>query len=262
MTHPENEPQPGQAEPQPGQAEPLMGTVAAQLAANSNLKRTGSGNIDVLASLGGFRGLVETLAPGMVFLAVFIFARELNPALIASVGVGVILLVIRLLTKRNVTPAVSGLVGVIICAIFARVGGEARDYYVPGFFINIAYILAFAISAFIKWPVMGLLFGFIRGENVEWRKDKARLRIYTAATWLLIGVLSLRLAVQVPLYFADAVTALGTARLVMGTPLYIGALALAWMMTRPRAQPQDQATGPTAGPATDPATDSAPGPAA
>lgn len=255
MSHPDNESVPGPNTPPAGEeraptattaadSESVMGTVAGQLASNANLQRTAAGNIDVLASLGGVRGLVETLAPGMLFLAVFIFARELNPALIASIGMGVVLVVIRLVTKRNVTPAVTGLVGVIICAIFARVGGEARDYYVPGFFINLAYILALALSVFVKWPVVGLLFGFIRGENVEWRQDKARLRIYSAATWLLIAVLGLRLVVQVPLYFANSVDALGAARLVMGTPLYIGALALAWMMTRPRAEASNDAAEP------------------
>lgn len=212
---------------------PPMETVAAQLAANANLRRNEAGNIDVLATLGGVRGLVETLAPGLIFLSVFIVTRQLNPSLIASIGVGVVLLAVRLITRRNPTPAISGLVGVVICALFAKVGGEARDYYVPGFFINIAYIIAFAVSALVKWPVIGLIFGFLRGENLDWRGQAARLRVYTAATWLMAGVLALRLVVQVPLYFADAVTALGTARLVMGTPLYVGAIALAWMMTRP-----------------------------
>jgi hypothetical protein len=55
------------------------------------------------------------------------------------------------------------------------------------------------------------------------------------ATWIVIAVLALRLAVQVPLYFMgpDALVALGTARLVMGVPLYALGLWLAWMVSRP-----------------------------
>lgn len=229
------------AEPEPGRATP---DALGRLAAGSGLKRNDAGNIDVLASIGGVRGLVEALGPGLVFLAVFIVAQSLNPALIASVAVGVVLLVARLVTRATVMPAVSGLVGIIVCALFARVGGQARDYYVPGFFINAAYIVALAVSALVRWPLLGIIFGMLRGEEVRWRASRRRMRLNTAATWLVTGVLALRLVVQVPLYFADQVAALGTARLVMGTPLYIGAIALAWVMTR---QPKDDAAGAPSG---------------
>ena len=48
-----------------------------------------------------------------------------------------------------------------------------------------------------------------------------------------MAVFTLRLAVQVPLYLADAVTALGVARLVMGLPLYALGLWLAWSVSAP-----------------------------
>ena len=91
------------------------------------------------------------------------------------------------------------------------------------------------ISIAVKWPLAGLLFGFIRGEGTDWRKEPGRLRAYVLATWIVIAVLALRLAVQVPLYFVgpDALVALGTARLVMGVPLYALGLWLAWMVSRP-----------------------------
>ncbi|MGO3151631.1 MAG: DUF3159 domain-containing protein [Galactobacter sp.] len=208
--------------------------LAQRIAGGSGLRRNDEGNIDVLASVGGIRGLIEALAPGLVFLGVYIGTQSLNPSLIASVAVAVVAFVARLVTKQNVVPAISGLIGIIICAIFARVGGHAKDYYVPGFWINAAYILGMAASAFAKWPLIGVIFGVLRGEETAWRKDPRRMRAYSVATWFVVGVFVLRLAVQLPLYWADEVTALGTARLVMGTPLYIGAIALAWMLTGPR----------------------------
>ncbi|MDN5692837.1 MAG: DUF3159 domain-containing protein, partial [Micrococcaceae bacterium] len=60
-----------------------------------------------------------------------------------------------------------------------------------------------------------------------------RRRAYAAATWVMAAVFALRLAVQVPLYLADAVTALGVARLVMGLPLYALGLWLAWSVSAP-----------------------------
>ena len=41
-----------------------------------------------------------------------------------------------------------------------------------------------------------------------------------------------RLAVQLPLYFADEVAALGTLKLVMGLPLFAPLAAVTWLAVR------------------------------
>ena len=43
----------------------------------------------LLAAMGGIRGLVEAVLPGLVFLVAYTITRDLIPALIASVLVGV-----------------------------------------------------------------------------------------------------------------------------------------------------------------------------
>ena len=58
------------------------------------------------------------------------------------------------------------------------------------------------------------------------------MRRYTAATWLWIGLFAARLAVQVPLYLDGDVGWLGTARLVMGIPLWALVLWLTWILVR------------------------------
>jgi len=81
----------------------------------------------------------------------------------------------------------------------------------------------------------GLLFGFIRNEGIEWRKDPARVKAYRLGTWIIVAVLLLRLVVQVPLYLmgGDGLAALATMRLIMGAPLYILGIWMAWLVTRP-----------------------------
>lgn len=225
-------------EEQPEAAVPEPEVVAQRVAAGSGVRRNAQGDIDVLASVGGLRGLIEALAPGLVFLGVYIGSQSLNPSLIASVAVGAVALAGRAIMRQNVMPAVTGLIGIIICALFARVGGQAKDYYVPGFWLNAVYACGLAVSALVKWPLIGVIFGVLRGEETAWRQDKRRMRVYTVATWFVVALFLLRLAVQMPLYLADEVVALGTARLVMGTPLYIGAIVLAWMLTRTKAAPR------------------------
>ena len=64
--------------------------------------------------------------------------------------------------------------------------------------------------------------------------------LVVSADGLLMAMFTARLVVQLPLYYAENVTALGVTRLVMGTPLYAAVLWLAWLSSRPRpAQPAD-----------------------
>ena len=53
------------------------------------------------------------------------------------------------------------------------------------------------------------------------------------ATWIITILMLLRLAVQMPLYFANAVEALGATRLIMGLPLYALGVWLAWRASAP-----------------------------
>jgi hypothetical protein len=105
-----------------------------------------------------------------------------------------------------------------------------------------------AVSVFIKWPVAGLLFGFIRNEGLDWRKEPDRLRAYQLGTWIIVAVLALRLIVQVPLYLMgqDGLAALATTRLLMGAPLYILGVWIAWLVTRPAPADDLAGEGPAA----------------
>ena len=60
----------------------------------------------------------------------------------------------------------------------------------------------------------------------------AAVRRYVMATWLWAGLFAARLAVQVPLLLDDAVGWLGTAKLLMGVPLFAVVIWLTWLMVR------------------------------
>ena len=63
----------------------------------------------MVAALGGVRGLVEAVAPGLVFVVVFLATgQELVPPLIASLAVAVVLVIARLIGGTPVTQALSG----------------------------------------------------------------------------------------------------------------------------------------------------------
>lgn len=216
-------------DPQPGDGETPMSRAASSLRARED------GSLDVMASLGGVRGLLEASLPAAAFLIVFVVVADITPAAVVAVGIGAVFAVLRLVQRGPLVQSLSGLAAIVLCVVVAGQTGEARDFYLWGFLTNAVYIAAFVVSIAVRWPLIGLLFGLVRGEGVTWRRDPVRLRRYGLATWIVTAVLVARLLVQVPLYLADALVALGTARLIMGLPLYGLALWAAWMITRPEA---------------------------
>jgi len=225
---------------QPTTAAPTVAQLAGDYAAKAGLHRSSNGNIDVLRSAGGIQGIAESILPGLVFLIAFTLDREnLAMAVTASLAVAAVFTVARLVQRKPLTQALAGFIGVGLSAWLATSTGKAENFYVLGFFTNVGYILAMSISVFVRWPIAGLLFGFIRNEGLEWRKDPKRIRAYSIGTWVIVAVLVLRLVVQVPLYFMgeQGLAALATTRLLMGAPLYILGIWVAWLITRPAPVP-------------------------
>ena len=236
---PEQEPQQDRDESQSqGRAPEQRATMAQSVTAyarSSRVRRGESGQLDLLHAVGGWRGLAEAIVPGGVFLGVYILSQSLGIALVCALAAAGLFALTRLMQRQSLLQALAGLIGVLVCAFFAWRSGEAIDYYVTGLWINLAYFLALALSIVVGWPLLGVLFGFVRGEGMDWRQDPHRMRGYRIATGLLVAMFAARLIVQWPLYLADQVTGLGIARLAMGVPLYAAVLWIAWLISRPAA---------------------------
>jgi Protein of unknown function (DUF3159) len=189
-------------------------------------------DFSVSDAVGGVRGLVESVLPGVTFVVVYVATSRLTPALVAAVGVTVAAVVVRLVQRTPVTQALAGVVGVGIGVFWAWRTGNAQDYFAYGLWTNAAYGVACLVSILVGWPVVGLVVGLFKGEGTAWRADRAERARYTWATWLWVGMFALRLAVQVPLFLGASVAWLGTARLVMGVPLWALTLWLTWLLVR------------------------------
>ena len=189
-------------------------------------------DFSVADAVGGVRGMVESVAPGMVFVVVYVATSALTPALVAAVAVTLAAVVLRLVQRTPVTQALAGVVGVGIGVFWAWRSGDAQNYFAYGLVTNAAYGVACLVSIVVGWPLVGLVVGLLRGEGTAWRRDRAERRVYTWATWVWVGMFGLRLAVQVPLFLGASVGWLGTARLVMGVPLWALTLWVTWLLVR------------------------------
>lgn len=232
-----------------GDAAPSRRALREAARARTGIASAAGEEFSLSEAVGGPRGVVEALLPGLLFVSWFTLTRDLGSSLVASLAAAGALVLARVAMRSNPTQAVAGLVGVGICAWAASRTGNAVDFYAPGFLVNLGYAVVSALSTIRfprvgpvpgwgPYPVIGLLLGPLTGEGLSWRHDPRRLRAYRQVTWLWVAMFVLRLVVQVPLYFAGAVGALGAARLAMGVPLFALTAWLTWVVLRrvPAAQ--------------------------
>lgn len=188
----------------------------------------------LLAAMGGAMGIVEALVPGILFIVLYVVATRAESAgaalplgmdaLWLSVAVpalaGVVFLVIRLLRRQPAAAAIGGLLGLLLSGFLALRSGEGTDYFVLGFWTNALYGSALLVSMLVGWPLIGIVAGALFGSWRDWRRQRGVFVWMQVITGVWVAFFGARLAVQLPLYFAGAVEALGVARLLMGPPLF------------------------------------------
>jgi hypothetical protein len=186
----------------------------------------------IIGAFGGKKGLIDSGIPAIIFLIAFNIRKDLQEALIASIAVSAILTIIRLVMRDTIQHAVSGFIGVLICAWFANRTGNPSDLYIPKLLTNLGYGTLYLLANLAGWPILGLMLGPILGENLLWRNNPERKRAYIQAGWLWVAMFFTRIAVQYPIYKSGNLNLLGTVNLAMGYPLFIATAYGSWMILR------------------------------
>lgn len=213
-----------------------LGESLGAAARKAGIGQVTPGEVPTAASLmraiGGMRGLIEAILPGLIFLLAYTITRDVVPSVLIPVAVGVAFVAARALARTAMTSAIAGLIGIAISAAFALVTGRAADNFIPGLITNLVSLAVLLASLAVRWPLIGLIAGLLTNEGTAWRRDKTKRRVLTVVTWLWAGLFALRLAVQVPLYFANVPEWQAAAKLLMGIPLYAALLWVSWLMVR------------------------------
>lgn len=183
------------------------------------------------AAVGGVRGLIESLLPGFLFLVVFTVTGEVAPSVLIPLGIAVVFVLVRAVMRSPIMPAIVGLIGIALSAGLALWTGRAEENFVLGFVINAVWLAALLVSLAMRRPLIGIITGLLTGDH-DWRGDPAKRTVLTVTTWLWVGLFSLRLGVQVPLYLTEQAAALAATKLLMGLPLYAAVLWVTWLMIR------------------------------
>jgi hypothetical protein len=180
---------------------------------------------------------------------------------LVAVGCAAVLLVVRISQRTTTQFVLNSLFGIGVGALFAwraaRGGGDANDqalaYFLPGILYNLGYSVVMVFTILIRWPIVGFLVGSVTGDPTAWHADRATVRLCSRLTWLLVLPCVVRVVVQAPVYLAgkngwwdedSAVALLGAAKLAMGWPLQIAALAtMVWLLSRNKTPVADGSAG-------------------
>jgi hypothetical protein len=211
----------------------LRASAAKRLGVKSSDGNLSLDGKSLLEGMGGKLGIAETIIPSVLFGVSFALTSSPIIAVSLAGGTSALFILYRLITRKSASSALIGALAVGFAAWLAlREGGEAVDYFVPGFITNAVYGSVLLISILVRWPIIGVLVEILRGNATSWRKDRKTLTVYSLVTAMWVGFFSLRLAVQVPLYLAGSAELLATARVAMGPPLYALVILVTWLILR------------------------------
>lgn len=170
--------------------------------------------------LGGRRAALDATAPAVAFVLIWLISgRSLYWGVGAALVTGGAVAVLRWLRGDRPLAALLGLLGVLAAALVALYTGRAADFFLVQLLSNVVSALVWAVSIVARWPLLGVIVGGLLGQRTSWRRDPALLRAYSLASWVWVGQYLVRVAIFTPLWLADAVVALGVARVALSWPL-------------------------------------------
>jgi hypothetical protein len=172
----------------------------------------------LMAQLGGVPGMIYSSLPVLVFVGTSRLLG-LSAAVGAALGIATLILLWRLYRRDSVQPAVSGLIGVVVCALIAYLVGESKGYFLLGIWTSLLWAAVFGVSILIRRPVVGYIWSWLHGHDRAWRDVRRAVYAFDIATLTWVLVFGARFVVQHLLYQSDRTGWLVVARIAMGWPL-------------------------------------------
>jgi hypothetical protein len=180
-------------------------------------------------AIGGWRGAVESAVPTLAFALTWARTSDLRTSLVVAAICVAVPLLVRVVQRQDPRFVAYAAVGVGISAFFALRSGRAEDAFLPGMLQNAGLLVLLLLTNLARWPLFGFVVGVAEPEAFAenptwWRRHRGIVTVAMRLAWVLIALNVVRLSIMVPLYLAEAVAALGVAKVVLGWPAYVLAL--------------------------------------
>lgn len=201
-----------------------------------NLQRALAGdNIkgsDLLSGVGGVRGILEAVLPGIAFLLAYVLTESVFVSAAIPLTVATLAIVIRLLQRQQIKSGIYGLVGVAVSATSMLLTRRAEDFFLPSILAATGYALVLFVSVAVRRPLFGYALSFVDASLASWRTTPQLRRLANLLTLSWAGMFLSRTVIQTPLLLAGHVETLALVRLVMGIPLTVLTLWVSWVLVK------------------------------
>ena len=174
----------------------------------------------ILGLFTGERTIGDSAVPPILF-ATFNTWLGMTPGIIAALGAGLALTVIRLRRGGTLVYALGGIGAVGIAVVFALQSGRAEGYFLPGILSNAGYAVATAVSILVRRPATALVSSFIYRRPLEWYwRDDVR-PAYSTVAWFWTIYWAVRSGAQAVLFAQGRAELLAAVRVISGVPIGI-----------------------------------------
>lgn len=194
----------------------------------------------MLRSIGGVFGLIESAIPPVAFSVTFGIWSNAWLSAIVALSLALVLGVVQVFRKKPVMNAIASVVGIGFAAFLATSGGNgaesAKNFFLPGLITNAVWALGLLVSVAIRRPAIGFLLATFEAIDADWRSNRLLMSITTRVTVFWSGLFLLRLAAQLPLYFANEAAWLGIVKSAIGLPAFALWIFLSWLMLKSTIQ--------------------------
>jgi Protein of unknown function (DUF3159) len=186
------------------------------------------------SALGGARGSFEAALPTVAFVVAWTWRHDVKIAVIASAVIVLVLLVVRLVARQTPRYVLSAIVATAIAAFFALRSGRPEAAFLPGILTSAAWGAGSLLSVVVRWPLVGFIVAAGDPQLVQdptaWRRDRGLVTVCQRLTMVLVALYAVRVVVMYPLYLAGQVALLGVAKIALGWPAYLCAVAVMGML--------------------------------
>jgi hypothetical protein len=190
----------------------------------------------MLRSIGGVFGLIESAIPPVAFSVTFGIWTNAWLSGVVALSLALILGVVQVIRKKPVMNAIASVIGIAFAAFLATSGGNdaesAKNFFLPGLITNAVWATGLLLSAAFRRPAIGYLLATFEAIAPDWRSDRRLLTLSTRVTVFWSGLFIMRLAAQLPLYFANEAAWLGIVKSAIGLPAFALWIFLSWLMLK------------------------------
>ena len=190
----------------------------------------------MLRSIGGVFGLIESAIPPVAFSVTFGIWTNAWVSAVVALSLALILGVVQVIRKKPVMNAIASVIGIAFAAFLAISGGNdaesAKNFFLPGLITNAVWATGLLLSAVLRRPAIGYLLATFEAIAPDWRADRRLLAVSVRVTVFWSGLFIMRLAAQLPLYFANEAAWLGIVKSAIGLPAFALWIFLSWLMLK------------------------------